>query len=221
MSAFEILVEYRQAFWAGLKVTLQLSCIIWTFGLLIGSAVGVASSHWRVWVGLPARFLSFFLSGIPVLVFLFWLHYPLQSMLHVVIDPFITAAVALTIVNVLAVADLVRGVLVDFPMQYVVAAKVCGLTHRQTIMEIQLPIVLRQILPGLLVIQVNLLQMTLFASLISVDEIFRICQRINAQIYRPVEIYTALAFLFLAVCLPMNGLALWLRSRFTRDVSER
>ena len=183
MSTFAILVEYRQAFVAGLKVTLQLCSIIWTVGLLVGSGLGVASRRWRVWIGWPARFFSFFLSGIPVLVMLFWLHYPLQSMLGVVIDPFITAAVALSLVNIVAVADLVRGILLDFPTQYLVAAKVCGLTQRQTVVEIELPIVLRQILPGLLVIQVNMLQMSLFASLISVDEIFRICQRINAQIY--------------------------------------
>ena len=66
-----------------------------------------------------------------------------------------------------------------------------------------------------------MLQCSLFASLISVDEIFRVAQRINATIYRPVEIYSALALLFLAVCLPLNGLALWLRMRFTRDLSEK
>ena len=65
-----------------------------------------------------------------------------------------------------------------------------------------------------------MLQTTLFASLISVDVIFRIAQRINAQVYKPVEIYTALAVLFLIVCLPLHGLAHWLRVRYTRDFSE-
>jgi len=154
-------------------------------------------------------------------VFLFWLHYPLQAILGVVIDPFYTAAAALSTINVFAVADLVRAVLADFPSQYVVAAKVCGLSDRQTLLRIQLPIIFRQILPGLLMIQVNMLQATLFASLISVDELFRVAQRINATIYKPVEIYTALAVFFLAICLPLNGLAIWLRSRFTRDLSEQ
>jgi len=70
-------------------------------------------------------------------------------------------------------------------------------------------------------IQVNMLQATLFASLISVNEIFRVAQQINSQIYRPVEIYTALGLLFLAICLPLNGLALWLKAKYTRDNSER
>jgi ABC-type amino acid transport system permease subunit len=88
-------------------------------------------------------------------------------------------------------------------------------------MNIQAPIILRQILPSLLTIQVSMLQATLFASLISVEEIFRVAQRINAVIYKPVEIYTALALLFLLICLPLNGLALWLKIKFTRDLSEQ
>ena len=49
---------------------------------------------------------------------------------------------------------------------------------------------------------------------------FRIAQRINATIYKPVEIYTALGLFFLAVSLPVNGLARLLKERYTRDISE-
>jgi ABC-type amino acid transport system permease subunit len=87
-------------------------------------------------------------------------------------------------------------------------------------MNIQLPLIFRQVLPGLLLLQVMMLHTTLFASLISVEEIFRVAQRINAQIYRPVEIYTALGVFFLMVSLPINGFALWFKAKFTRDISE-
>ncbi len=221
MSVFRIFVTYREGILSGLAVTLQLCLIIWTSGLVLGTILGVAGAKWKHGVGLPSRTVSFILSGVPVLAFLFWLHYPLQAMLKVVVDPFYTAAAALSIINVLAVSDAVRGVLRDFPSQYVMAAQAYGLSPSETLVNIQFPIVLRQVIPSLLLIQVSMLQATLFASLISVDEIFRVAQRINAVIYRPVEVYTALAILFLAICLPLNGLALWFRKRFTRDLSER
>lgn len=170
---------------------------------------------------MPARIFSFLLSGVPILVFLFWLHYPAQAMFDLVIDPFYTAAVTLSIVNIFAVADIVRGALNDFPQQYLTAAKVTGLSRKQTIFNIQIPLIFREILPSLLLLQVTMLHTTLFASLISVEEIFRVAQRINAQIYRPVEIYTALGLFFLLVCLPVNGFAIWLKHHFTRDLSER
>jgi polar amino acid transport system permease protein len=221
MSVFEILVQFREGILSGLGVTLQLCLIVWSSGLVIGTILGVAGSKWRIGIGIPSRTVSFILSGVPVLAFLFWLHYPLQAMLNVIIDPFYTAAVALSIINILAVSDTVRGVLRDFPSQYVIAAQAYGLSSTQTLVNIQFPIVLRQVIPSLLLIQVSMLQATLFASLISVDEIFRVAQRINSVVYRPVEVYTALAILFLIICLPLNGLALWLRQRFTRDLSER
>ena len=141
-------------------------------------------------------------------------------MFDIVVDPFYTAALTLSIVNIFGVADLVRTALDDFPKQYLTAAKVSGLTKKQTIMNIQLPLIFRQVLPGLLLLQVMMLHTTLFASLISVEEIFRVAQRINAQIYRPVEIYTALGVFFLMVSLPINGFALWFKAKFTRDISE-
>jgi polar amino acid transport system permease protein len=220
MTVFEILINYHKAFLSGLRVTLELCLIVWSLGLFLGAILGVAGGKWKITIGIPSRLSSFLLSGTPILVFLFWLHYPLQSILNVVIDPFYTATATLTILNTLAVADIVRNVLSDFPNQFIVAAKVCGIPPSQTFRHIQFPIVFRQILPGLLTQQVYMLQATLFASLISVNEIFRAAQRINSEIYKPVEIYTSLAVFFLIICLPLNGLALWLKKKYTRDVSE-
>ena len=221
MSVLDILINYHIAFLKGLAVTLQLSAIIWTCGIVIGSALGWAGAHWMKAIGWPTRGISFLLSGVPILVFLFWLHYPAQAMFDVVIDPFYTAAFTLSIINIFGVADIVRGALLDFPRQYLIAAKVTGLTRAQTVFRIQIPLILRQTLPSLLLLQVAMLHTTLFSSLISVEEIFRVAQRINAQIYRPVEIYTALGLFFLAVCLPVNGFAFWLRHKFTRNLSEQ
>jgi polar amino acid transport system permease protein len=220
MTVLNILMEYREGFFSGLIVTLNLCLIVWTVGILGGAMLGFAGAKWYGEIGTASRIVSFILSGTPILVLLFWLHYPLQAQLRLVINPFYTAVAALSIVNIFAVSDIVRNTLRDFPQQYIIAAKVCGLSPVDIALDIQLPIVLRQVLPGLLTLQVNMLQSTLFASLISVDEIFRVAQRINATIYKPVEIYTALALFFIAICLPINGLALWLKQRFTRDISD-
>jgi len=220
MSVFNIIITYREGLLAGLLVTLKLCLVIWSAGILIGTILGYLGSKYRKGVGKFSASSSFILSGIPVLILLFWLHYPLQSILSISIDPFYTAALALSIINIFAVADLVRTSLINFPEQYSLAAKVCGLNQRQTFIKIEFPIILRQIIPTILNLQVNMLQLTLFASFISVEEIFRVSQRINAIIYRPIEVYTALAIFFLIICLPLNGLAIWLKNKYTRDISE-
>lgn len=221
MSVFDILINYYSAFLEGLAVTLQLCGVIWTAGLVLGTMLGVVSAHYRRGLGRFTQSVAFSFSAIPALVVLFWLHYPAQAVFQVVINPFYTASFALALVNVFAVGECVRASIADFPRQYITAGQVCGMNTVQIVRYVQLPILFRQILPSLLIIQVGMLHASLFASLISVEEIFRVAQRINSSIYRPVEIYTALAMFFLAVCLPINLLAAWMKKRYTRDFSER
>ena len=221
MSVLSILLTYHAAFLQGLRVTLELCAIIWTSGSVFGVLLGViAANHSQSW-GLLTRGMSFAFSAIPTLVVLFWLHYPVQAMFDVVIDPFFTASLTFSLVNIFGVGEMVRQAVSDFPKQYMIAGRVCGLNRRDLVTKIQLPILFRQLLPSLMTQQVSMLHATLFASLISVEEIFRVAQRINSTIYRPVEIYTALAFFFLAVCLPINMAAAYMKKRYTRDFSER
>jgi polar amino acid transport system permease protein len=221
MSFFQIIQQYSEPMLHGLWVTLKLALIIWCSGILLGSILGAVGASLRAAVGIPSKIISVILAGMPAIVFLFWMHYPFQALLGIVIDPFITAALSLSIINVFLVADLVRNAITDFPTQYLDAAKACGIRARDITLRIQFPILLRQTIPGLLLIQITLFQMTIFASLISVDEIFRVAQRVNSRIYRPVEVYTLLAIFFLLVCVPLHIIAHWLRMRFTRDYSER
>jgi His/Glu/Gln/Arg/opine family amino acid ABC transporter permease subunit len=220
MSVWSIIYTYKEGLLSGLLVTLGLCAIIWLSGLIFGVLFGIFAHRQKESTGWFLRILAFILASTPVLVLLFWLHYPLQALLGVVIIPFITAAFALSLINTVGVAQIVRDALDDFPKQYVLAAKVCGLTERNIVRDIQLPIISRQVLPSILTLQVNMLQLTLFASLISVEEIFRVAQRINSIIYRPVEVYTALAIFFILICLPLNILASHLKKKYTRDISE-
>jgi ABC-type amino acid transport system permease subunit len=220
MTVFDILITYRQAFVTGLMVSVQLCLIIWSCGIILGSALGIVAANDK-FLGRLTQAFAFALSAVPTLVFLFWLHYPAQAMFNVVINPFYTAAFTLSIVSIFTTSEMVRQAVRDFPQQYLIAAKVSGLSRRDQILSIQLPLLFRQLLPNYLTMQVAMLHATLFASLISVEEIFRVAQRINSTIYKPVEIYTALGVFFLAVCLPINGLAAYLKHRYTRDMSER
>lgn len=221
MFVLDILINYHKVFLQGLKVTLELCLTIWTTGIILGVGLGVIGSHYPLSWGHFTRSMSFIFSALPTLVILFWFHYPAQAVLNIVIDPFYTALLTLSLVNIFGVGETVRQAVADFPAQYIMTGRVCGLNQRDIVTQIQLPILLRQLIPGLMTQQVLMLHMTLFASLISVDEIFRVAQRINSTIYRPVEIYTVLALFFLAICLPVNLFAAGLKKRYTRNMSER
>lgn len=221
MSVWNIIYTYKEGLLSGLLVTLGLCLIIWLSGLLFGVLFGAFAHRQKKSAGGLLKVLSFLLASTPVLVLLFWLHYPLQALLGVVVIPFITAAFALSLINIVGVAQIVRDVLDDFPQQYAIAGRVCGLTEKEIFLKIELPIIFRQTIPQFLTLQVSMLQMTLFASLISVQELFRIAQQINSIVYKPIEIYTALAVFFIVICMPLNLLASWFKNKYTRNLSEK
>jgi polar amino acid transport system permease protein len=214
MNTWQILVEYHEGLGNGLLVTLQLNLIIWTIGIVCGLIIGILGSIFNNSIGFLIKFCNFLFSSIPAIVLLFWFHYPAQSLLSININPFITSIFTLSLVNTLAVAQITLITIKDFPKKYLETALLSGLSKLQTVRHIQIPLILQSIIPSILSTQVYILQATLFTSLISVDEVFRTAQRINSQIYRPVEIYTALALLFVLICVPLNGLGIYLRYKF-------
>jgi polar amino acid transport system permease protein len=215
-----IVVQYREGLLAGLLVTLGLIAIVWLSGLIFGVLFGAYAQRKKS-TGTSLKVLWFLISSTPILVLLFWLHFPLQEILGVVIQPFVTAAFALSVVNIIFVAAIVRDGLEQFPEQYAIAGKVSGLNDQEIFSKIKFPLIFRAIIPQFLFLQVAMLQATIFASLISVNEIFRVAQQINSMIYKPIEIYTTLALFFIVICLPLNLLAYWFKNKYTRDLSEK
>lgn len=212
-SVIDIVWEFRYAYLSGLLVTLKLCGIAWLGGLLGGGLIALSAEWWPRSIGWPALLLSRTTEAIPILVLLFWLHYPTQAALGVVIDPFYTTAGLLTVLNTLAVFGVLRHAIGGVPTEMIEVARVCGVRRARIFWKIQFPIALRAALGSLTSSQVQMLQLSIFGGLISVEELFRVSLRINAQIYRPVEVFTGLAVFFLAVCLPLNLFAKHLETR--------
>jgi His/Glu/Gln/Arg/opine family amino acid ABC transporter permease subunit len=221
MDILNIIKTYDAALWHGLQVTVGLCIIIWSSGLIIGGGFGVVGAAHPKTVGRVFEYSSYFIRAIPALVLLFWFHYPFQYLLGITVPPFITAALTLSLMSIFLVSDLVRSVLQQFPTSYVESAKVCGINQTHALLYIKMPIILRQLIPPILGIMIQMLQATLFASLISVEELFRVSQRINSIEYKPVEVYTGMAIFFVLICLPVNVAATWLQERFNKILGQK
>jgi polar amino acid transport system permease protein len=219
MSVFTILANYHETLVRGLWVTVQLFLLASVIGIVLGVFFGTLGARYKD-IGSVVKVFSFIFASVPLLVILFWFYYPFQTLLHISLSPFTTAVIALAIVNVATIAELIRGVLAEFPKQYLVVAHMSDLSPQEVFAKIQFPMVFRQVIPSLLSTQVFILQATLFASLIAVPELLRVAQNINAVIYKPIEVYTALAVFFIITLLPVNYLAYALKRNFTRDFSD-
>lgn len=213
-------IKYQNILIEGAFVTIKLCIFAWLLGIFIGGSLGWLSTKAN-WILYFSKSTVFFFSGIPLLVFLFWLYYPAQNILSINVDGYYVSILMLVLINTMAVFQIVHSGIVNFPKQYIEVGRVCGLSDKKIFFKIQLPLIARHIIPSLLTSQVNILHLSLFASLISVEEIFRVSQRIIAIEYKPVEIYTALGIIFLLCSLPINGLALYLKKRYSRKLDEK
>jgi len=221
MNASDVLWQYREAFARGFFVTLELVVLAGLIGTFVGFLLEWLCSLFEGPVRAGVDGVAFAVSAIPALVILFWLYYPAQSLLGVSVSPFLTALAALTLIATFSVYRIIADARRDFPQQYVTTALVLGLNKAQILRYIQMPLLIRAALPRWVDLLVVLLQTSVFASLISVEEVFRVSQRINSVIYRPVIIYSAMAVLFLVAAGSGMYLAKYLRARFHRDFSER
>jgi polar amino acid transport system permease protein len=220
MSPFSVLWEYRDAFAGGFLVTFELLTLTVAAGTLAGTGLAWLCEISPRFVRTIANGVAFCVSAIPALVLLFWFHYPAQVLLNIVVPPFWTALITLTIINIFAIYRILADAHAEFPKQFVLSALVCGLTPWQVLRHIRLPLLLRASLPRWIDQQVIILQTSVFASLISVEETFRVAQRINSVVYQPVIIYTSMALIFLVTAGSGIVLAGQFRRRFHRDFSE-
>lgn len=221
MTVIEILSENKDAFLKGAQVT----AVLFILSLTIGTVAGVLLSALANFLGAgftrTSDFIALCFTAIPPIVTLYWVHYPMQSLLGLNLPPITSALITLGAINTLAVYRIISDAERDFPRHYLDAALVCGLTPTESLYRIRIPILLRMCLPRWLDQQVVILHSTIFASLISVGELFRVAQRINSQIYEPIAIYTAMAILFLVSTGPILALSKFLRVHWFPNLSEK
>lgn len=217
----DLLSRYAPALAGGVAVTLKLAAVVWAGGLVAGIALGVLRASLSRNAARLSSFAALAVSSVPILVYLLWAYYPLQVLLNLSLTPFQTAALVFTIYNAVIISELIRGGIDDLPVAYTLAARVNGLSRSTYYRTILFPLLSRRILPAYLASQVVALHLTLFASLISVDELFRVTQRINAIEYDAVASYSLLALFYFALSFPLFLAARWAERRLVRDGLDR
>jgi His/Glu/Gln/Arg/opine family amino acid ABC transporter permease subunit len=220
---FSLIFRYREALLGGAVTSLELAVIAWLGGLALGVVLGIwrASGAKRKRRQGAIAFASMAASSIPVMVYLLWFYYPFQTVLGIRLTPFITAACVFLFYNALVIGEIIRTAAEALPPSLNMAAQVTGVPAHAYRRHVLVPLTLRAALPGYLVSQVGVLHVTLFASLISVDELFRVTQRINAIEYSSVTVFSVLALFYFALSFPVLILARFADQRLAKYGLDR
>ncbi|GAB4087182.1 cystine ABC transporter permease TcyB [Myceligenerans cantabricum] len=174
----------RDSFWpilsGGLTATIPLALVSFAIGLVVALFVALLRlSPNRVLAGIGTAYVSV-VRGTPLLVQLFIVFYGLPD-LGIVVDPWPSAIIALSVNVGGYAAEIVRAAILSVPKGQWEAGYTIGMSTPRTLRRIVLPQAARVSVPPLSNTFISLVKDTSLASTILVTEQFRKTQEIAAS----------------------------------------
>lgn len=212
---FGVLAPYQHALAVGLAFTVLLSLTTILFGSIGGGCLALLRMHHLRVVRLPVAWMIEVLRALPVLVLMIWVYYCLPLVTPWRVSAFTSAGIALSLNLGAYLAEVLRAGIDAIPHGFKEAARSLGMTEAQINRRIIIPQAVREMLPAILNMYINALKLTSLASIISVGELLHSGNDIIASTFRPLEVYTAVAVLYLMLILPLS---IWFKRFETKSL---
>lgn len=211
----EILVDsFPKILIPGLSVTIPLTAISFTFAMAIAVAAAMAQFARVPVVTQLCRFYIWIFRGTPLLVQLFVVFYGLPKV-GVRIEPFPAAVIVFSLNEGAYCAETVRAALEAVPAGQLEAGLCTGLSYLQTMRRIVLPQAMRTAFPPLSNSLIAMVKDTSLAANITVVEMFRAAEQINARVYEPLALYIEVGMIYLLFSTALT----WLQRAGERKLS--
>ncbi|WP_213765231.1 glutamine ABC transporter permease GlnP [Caballeronia sp. dw_19] len=199
----------------GLRLTLLIALAGLAGGVVLGMLAGVALTYGGRLAVVPAQIYVALIRGTPIVVQVMFVYFALPIMMDIRISA-TSAAIITLIVNAGAYnAEIIRGALDGVPAGLREAGLAMGLPFHSVLVHVITPIAFRRALPAMGNQFVNLVKDTSIFLVIGVGELTRRGQEIMAENFRAVEIWTAVAVIYLLV-ISMLALGLQVLERRVR-----
>lgn len=159
------------------------------FGLMRAYGKGVVSSIGFAYVGL--------VRGTPIVVQVMFIYFALPGLLGVRVDPMTAAIVSIVVNSGAYIAEIVRGAFLSVPKGLSEAGLAMGLPRWRVLSFVVGPVAFRRMTPALGNQFIVSLKDTSLFIVIGVGELTRQGQEIMAANFRAIEIWTAVAVIYL------------------------
>ena len=189
----------------GLEVTLPLAAASFALALLIAVIVALIQYGKVPVLEKLCRFYIWVVRGAPVLVQLYLVFYGLPSA-GVRLDALLAAWLVLGFNEGAYMAETVRGALESVSVGQLEAGYCVGLSFPQIMIHVMLPQAFRTAFPALGNSLIAMVKETSMAATITVMEMFRQAQVINARVYESLWLYGEAALIYLMFCTILSWL---------------
>ena len=214
MFDFQLITDSLPLLLAGAGVTLKITAISVGLGLFFGLFIGIAQISRVALIRIPAKVYVDFLRGTPLLVQIFMIYFALPMLTGTRIDPFVAAIVACSINSSAYIVEIFRGGILSIDKGQMEAGRSLGLTWSQTMRFVVIPQAFKRIIPPLGNEFIAMLKDSSLVSVIGFEELTRQGQLIIASTYGAMEIWTAVALIYLAMTFPITRLVAYLEKRY-------
>ena len=198
--------------WEGAVIAVQLMAGALTGGIVIGFFLALASLSTAWYLRLPVKTYIYLLRGTPVLLQLILL-YNVLPQFGLVLSPFVSALLALTINETAYCAEIIRGGINAANRDQRTAAQAFGFTRAQEMRHVVIPQALRAILPTLGNESVGLLKSTSLASVVGVAELTMRGQTIVSQNFQFLPVLLASGGIYVILSTGLACGQWWLENR--------
>ena len=196
---WSVIVQSFPALLQGAKLTVFIALAGLIGGVLVGLVFGLMRTYGNALVTLVAGVYVEFVRGTPIVVQVMFIYFALPVMIGLRVDP-MAAAVVSIIVNAGAyISEIVRGAFQSVPKGLHEAGLAMGLPRWRVLAFDVGPVAIRRMIPPLGNQFIVSLKDTSLFIVIGVGELTRQGQEIMAANFRAVEIWTAVALLYLAM----------------------
>ncbi|MCE9683640.1 glutamine ABC transporter permease GlnP [Halomonas alkalisoli] len=181
----------------GAKMTLFITLVGLVGGMVVGAIAGLMRTYGNWLLNYTAMIYIEVIRGTPIVVQVMFLYFALPVLASIRIDP-LTAAMIAIIINAGAyIAEIVRGSLQSISRGLAEAGLALGLPRWKVLVHIVGPLAFRRLIPPLGNQFIISLKDTSLFIVIGVSELTRTGQEIMAANFRAVEIWSAIAVMYL------------------------
>ena len=198
----------------GAGLTLEITALAVGLGLIIGLFLGLAQLSKNPIFRWPAKVYVDVIRGTPLLIQIFIIYFALPNIIGERIDPYIAAVAACSLNSGAYIAEIFRAGIQSISLGQMRAGLSLGMTYPQTMRYIVLPQAVKRIIPPLGNEFIAMLKDSSLVSVIGFEELTRSGQLIIAETYGSLEIWSAVAIIYLVMTLTITRIVSVLEKKF-------
>jgi polar amino acid transport system permease protein len=186
---------------SGLRITLLLGVVSIIAGLVSGLFIALTRIYGARPLGIVAKVYTDVFRSIPILVLLIVVYYALPFV-GLRLSPFMSAAVALTLVSGAYTAEIFRAGIEAIPSGQFEASQALGLGYRHMMLDVILPQAVRIVIPPLTNNCINVIKDTALASVVAMPDLLKQATQAQALEANPTPLIVA-ALMYVAILWPL------------------